>query len=139
MTQNESPALGVAPQAGPEITKSSEQQHFKSNNNSHPSRNQSRRIDFAAINRAALARLPDILVRWLPDGRCRGHEYVARNPRRADRHAGSFSVNLVTGRWADFASDARGGDLVSLAAYLFDLPQGAAARRLAEMLGVEHA
>ena len=39
-------------------------------------------VDFAAVNRAALGRLPDILARWLPGGRIEGHEYVVRNPRR---------------------------------------------------------
>jgi hypothetical protein len=47
-------------------------------------------------------------------------------------------VNLVTGRWADFAVDARGGDPISLAAYLWGLSQSEAARRLALMLGVHH-
>ena len=32
---------------------------------------------------------------------------------------GSFSVSITTGVWADFATDDRGGDLVSLYAYLF--------------------
>lgn len=93
-------------------------------------------IDFAAINAAALRALPLILPRWLPDGRRRGREFVARNPTRADAHAGSFSINLVSGKWADFATDARGGDPISLAAYLFGLSQVDAARRLADMLGV---
>ena len=49
-------------------------------------------IDFGAVNRVALPYLPDLCARWLPDGRRRGHEYVARNPLRADQHPGSFSV-----------------------------------------------
>ena len=96
------------------------------------------KIDFETINRAALARLPDLCAHWLPDGRQRGNEYIARNPLRADRCAGSFSINLCTGRWADFAIGARGGDPVSLAAYLSGLGQADAARRLADMLGVQH-
>lgn len=95
------------------------------------------RPDFARINRAALARLPDLLARWLPDGRRQGGEWVARNPTRTDRHPGSFAVNLTTGRWADFATGDKGGDPVSLAAYLHRLSQGDAARWLAEMLGLE--
>ena len=65
-----------------------------------------------------MAVLPALLRRWLPDGRIEGNEYVARNPRRSDRRLGSFKINLRTGRWADFAFDARGGDPISLAAYL---------------------
>lgn len=96
-----------------------------------------RRIDFDAVNAAALASLPALCARWLPDGRRSGQEWIARNPKRADRRPGSFKVNLETGRWADFAvEDARGGDPVSLAAYLAGSGQAEAAARLAEMLGV---
>jgi hypothetical protein len=75
--------------------------------------------------------------RWLPDGRRSGQEWVARNPTRADRHPGSFKVNLVTGRWADFATGHVGGDAISLAAYLFGLSQVDAARRIATMLSID--
>ena len=92
--------------------------------------------DFTAINKAALRVLPALVARWLPDGRQQGREWVARNPRRVDRHPGSFRVNLRTGRWADFAlADVRGGDPVSLAAYLSGQSQSDAARALADMLG----
>jgi hypothetical protein len=93
-------------------------------------------IDFAAINGAALSMLPSLLAHWLPGGRRQGREFVARNPKRGDRRPGSFAVNLTTGRWADFATCDRGGDVISLAAYLFGLSQGQAARHLAEMLGI---
>jgi hypothetical protein len=92
--------------------------------------------DFDAINRAAMAALPAVLSRLLPGGKRDKHEYVALNPRRADRHAGSFRINMRTGKWADFATKDRGGDPVSLVAYLEDLSQPKAARLLAKMLGV---
>jgi hypothetical protein len=95
----------------------------------------SRPADFATINGDALANLHAILRRWLPDGRVIGREYVARNPTRMDRQPGSFKVNLETGRWADFAPGDKGGDPVSLAAYLACCSQSEAARRLAQMLG----
>lgn len=94
------------------------------------------RIDFAAVNAAALARWPDLLRRWLPDGRIEGREYVARNPRRVDRRPGSFKINLHSGRWADWATGDKGGDPVSLAAYLAGCGQAEAARELAAMLGL---
>lgn len=94
------------------------------------------RIDFAAVNAAALPALPTLLSRWLPDGHQVGIEWVARNPRRADRRPGSFKVNIRTGKWADFATGDRGGDPVSLAAYLSGLPQIDAARQLGQALGV---
>jgi hypothetical protein len=95
-----------------------------------------RRIDFASVNSAALRELPALLARWLPDGRTQGREWTARNPRRADRRAGSFRVNLRSCKWCDFATGDKGGDPISLTAYLFDLKQSDAARRLADMLGV---
>lgn len=94
------------------------------------------KLDFERINAASLPVLPALAARWLPDGRREGHEWVARNPRRADRRAGSFRVNLQTGRWADFACEAKGGDVISLAAYLSGASQADAARELAKMLGV---
>jgi hypothetical protein len=103
---------------------------------SRPVARGSQRPDFTAINQAAMAVLPGLLRRWLPNGRTEGHEYVARNPRRCDRHHGSFKINLRTGKWADFACDARGGDPVSLSAYLSGLSQTEAARRLSTMLGM---
>jgi hypothetical protein len=93
-------------------------------------------LDFSAVNEAARRELQSLLSRWLPDGRVEGTEYVARNPRRVDRHLGSFKINVRSGRWCDFATDDKGGDPVSLAAYLFGLSQIEAARRLADMLGV---
>jgi hypothetical protein len=94
---------------------------------------------FRAVGAKALRRADDVLQRLLPDGVFEGCEYVARNPKRADRHLGSFRINLDTGAWADFALDdpkARGGDLISLAAYLHNLTQFEAARNLAHMLGM---
>ena len=99
-------------------------------------KNERRLIPFEEINRASLARAEDIVRRWLPDGRREGHEWVARNPRRADRRVGSFKVNLVTGKWGDFATGDVGGDLVSLAAFLFAMTQGEAGREVARMVGV---
>ncbi len=96
------------------------------------------RLDFDSINRAALASLPALLRRWLPNGLLVGREYTARNPRRADRRPGSFRINVNNGKWADFASGDRGGDVVSLAAYLSGTGQAEAARSLAGMLGVRH-
>jgi hypothetical protein len=94
-------------------------------------------LDFGQINRAALGALPELLARWLPGGRREGWEYVALNPTRCDRHLGSFRINLRTGRWADFATGDKGGDPVSLAAYLSRLSQCEAAEKLAGMLGIE--
>jgi hypothetical protein len=92
-------------------------------------------IDFAEVNRAALAAFPVVLARILPDGKRVGAELVALNPRRGDRHLGSFKINRHNGRWADFATGDKGGDPISLVAYLANVSQAEAARLLARMLG----
>ena len=93
-------------------------------------------LRFDEINAIALSSLPSLLSRWLPDGVLSGREYVARNPTRSDRTKGSFKINVKTGRWCDFATGDRGGDPVSLAAYLFGLSQKEALYRVAKELGV---
>jgi hypothetical protein len=103
----------------------------------HPRQRYKYDLDYRAINAAALARLPELLARWLPNGRLEGHEYVALNPKRDDYSLGSFKINLKTGKWSDFATGDAGGDVVSLAAYLAGTSQAEAARSLAEMLGVD--
>lgn len=96
--------------------------------------------DFSAINRAALPVLETLCVRWLPGGRRVGAEWVCGSLR--GEAGASMKVRLKgprRGCWADFASDARGGDVISLAAAIYGITQTEAAERLAEMLGVEGA
>jgi hypothetical protein len=95
-----------------------------------------RQIAFRRIADAALRHADVVVRRWLPNGRREGVEWVCRNPRRDDRRPGSFKINLINGRWADFAHGARGGDLIGLASYLYKIPPGEAAKRIAEMIGV---
>jgi len=97
----------------------------------------SRRLDFAAVASTALSRARILVPEWLPAGKLKGHEWLSINPTRGDRNSGSFSVNLDNGKWADFATGDRGGDLISLAAYLRGVTQGRAARELARELGVD--
>jgi hypothetical protein len=92
-------------------------------------------IGYDEINRAALAAFPVVLARLLPGGKRVGAELVALNPRRVDRGLGSFKINRYNGRWADFATGDKGGDPISLVAYLADVSQGEAALLLARMLG----
>jgi hypothetical protein len=93
-------------------------------------------VDFAEVNRAALATFLAVLRRLLPEGKIVGREFVARNPRRADRHPGSFKINCMTGRWKDFATGDGGGDPISLVAFLAGVSQSEAARLLAQLLGM---
>ena len=96
-----------------------------------------RRIAFARIAEAALNCADPLVRRWLPDGRREGAEWCALNPTRPDSRKGSFKVNMITGRWSDFATGDAGGDLVALAAFLFKLKQGEAAIKVAGMLGID--
>lgn len=96
-------------------------------------------IDFKRIASLALAAADTLVPQWLPDGKRSGAEWCALNPTRGDGKAGSFSVNLASGVWADFATGDKGGDLVSLYAYLHGLNQGEAGRAVAAMVGATDA
>lgn len=92
-------------------------------------------IPFEAINSAALSRYPRLLEIWLPGGRLIGREYTCANLQGGP--GDSMKVNIVTGAWADFASDDRGGDPISLHAAIHGLGQGDAARELAREFGID--
>ena len=67
-------------------------------------------------------RILSLVSSWLPRGKKEANDWVAYNPNRADRHLGSFRVNLENGKWADFAvQDAKGNSLASLAVYVFGI------------------
>ncbi len=92
-------------------------------------------LDFAAINAAALPHLETLCQRWLPGGKRIGLEWTCGSLR--GETGTSCKVNLRTGRWADFASGDKGGDVVSLAAAVHQIGQGEAARNLARMFGID--
>lgn len=89
------------------------------------------------IRTVALRNALTICKRIVPGGRVVGAEYVVKNPNRADRNAGSFKINLRTGQWADFATNERGGDLIALVAWRYNVRQSEAAVRLAAFLSPE--
>jgi len=93
---------------------------------------------FVRVKTAAQPRLLEIVQHWLPGGQLLGREYVVRNPQRADKRPGSFSINTRTGAWADFATGDKGRDIISLAAYLARCSQSEAAFKMAGMLGVRY-
>ena len=79
---------------------------------------------------------PLTIVSYLcPHGKREGHEWVALNPTRSDTKPGSFKINLRTGKWADFSTGDRGGDLISLWAYIKGATQYEALRELHNWLG----
>jgi len=84
-------------------------------------------------NAIALEQLADLLRLWLPGGRVEGKEYVCASLRGGQGR--SCKINLTTGLWADFATEAKGGDPVSLYAAIHDLHQAEAAKEIEDALG----
>jgi hypothetical protein len=93
-----------------------------------------RKVDYAEINDRLLPMLPSLIAEWLPAGRKEGREYVCGDLQ--GNSGKSLSINLATGRWCDFATDDKGGDIVSLYAALKGLRQSEAATELSERHGL---
>lgn len=97
-------------------------------------------LNYAAINRAALARWPEVLARLLPGGKPEDNEWLVGS--LCGEVGRSLKVRLRgdrVGAWCDFATGEKGGDPISLAAAVAGVSQSEAARRLARMLGLEGA
>lgn len=88
------------------------------------------KIDFYQFNRQLIPYVLPLLQWLLPNGELKNQEYVALNPTRHDRHLGSFRINTCTGKWADFATGDKGGDFISLWAYVRGISQIDAVREL---------
>ncbi len=94
------------------------------------------RLNFKKVADTALARIDDVLAKWLPGGRYQGKEYVVLNPTRDDQKPGSFTINRDKGVWLEAATGDRGGDLISLIAYLERANQVEGCKRLGHYLGL---
>ncbi len=92
-------------------------------------------VDFNRVREESLNRIGSLVPNWL-NGKQQGHEFVALNPTRADNKQGSFKINMNTGEWADFATDDKGHDPISLYAYLQGIDYPDAARELAKQFGI---
>lgn len=95
------------------------------------------KLNYVFIKEQALSHSHTLLKTWLPNGVVKAHEYIALNPTRHDRNLGSFRINMRSGIWADFATQDRGGDLISLLAYLDHSSNSQAARKISAFLGLE--
>ncbi len=93
---------------------------------------------FEEVNAAAQGRIESLVRGWVSKARKNGDNLFSLNPTRADKKVGSFCINVRTGVWADFATDDKGGDIISYFAYLNGLSQIDAAKELADRLGVPH-
>ena len=86
------------------------------------------------VNKHLLSQAESILSNWLT-GETRGEEFIAINPCRDDSSEGSFSINLASGIWKDFAvEEFSGPDLVSLYMALHDLDESSALDELEKNL-----
>lgn len=103
-----------------------------------PTDNKPKYPTFAEVKAAALRAIAQVLARWLPGGKITdgGTEYTVPNPRRADKHGGSFKVSLSKGTWCDFATGDKGGDLIDLVRYLDGGTDVEACNKLADFLNV---
>jgi hypothetical protein len=72
------------------------------------------------IDRMLITQMERLARELAPDGERHGAEWVALNPGRSDTRKGSFSINLRSGVWKDFAAGQGGKALpgLSLVAYL---------------------
>lgn len=91
-------------------------------------------MDFRGLADRLLADADRLLAQWLPNGKRQGTEYKAGSV--AGEAGTSLSINLRTGRWADFATGERGGDLIDLYAAIHGLELGEAYRELDGSPGV---
>lgn len=92
-------------------------------------------INFAALAEALLSRAHDLVLSWLPGGVLNNREYKCGS--LSGGKGRSFSVNLDNGRWADFNTEDKGGDLISLYAKINGLDMGKAAVEIARKEGLE--
>ena len=93
------------------------------------------KIDFQEVKRLTRGYEEILLWRLLPQAQKKCHEYVSLNPTRPDRHLGSFRINAHSFKWADFATGDRGGDIISLWAYIRQITQLQAAKEIMQILG----
>ena len=92
------------------------------------------KIDFAKAKCAARGYEEILLRRILPHAVKQGFEYVSINPTRSDRNLGSFRINAHTYQWADFATGDKGGDIISLWAYIRQVSQLKAAQEIIKIV-----
>lgn len=96
-------------------------------------------IDFQKVREESINQIDSLVNQWL-QGERQGHEFLAINPTRSDKKAGSFNINLDTGVWDDFADGSINpklkADPVGLYAYLHNLTWADAARELAIQFGM---
>ncbi len=89
-------------------------------------------IDFQDLAAYSLRYITELVPEWLPGGRMQGNEWVCGSIRGGP--GDSMRVNMSTGMWADFATDDKGGDMISLLACVDSIKQIDSAKILVQKL-----
>lgn len=84
--------------------------------------------DFKSLNSRLQPYWESILITNAPGGKVVGNEYKASGINGGSGR--SFSFNLVSGKWADFATGDKGNDVIAYYALVKSVSQGEAAKEL---------
>lgn len=90
---------------------------------------------FEQVKAALAPRLPEVLAELLPGGRVSGREYVCAS--LLGGAGTSCATNLETGKGSDFATGESWGDVIALAAKVWNMRQGEAAQELARLYHID--
>lgn len=85
-------------------------------------------LDFQGLAAQLLQSSEAYLSQWLPAGKRRGNEYLCGDLYGSEGE--SLSINIATGKWADFATGDKGGDLISLYAAIHGIQPSEAYKQL---------
>jgi predicted P-loop ATPase len=88
------------------------------------------KLDFPGLASYLRSRSRELIPQWLPGGKMSGKEYEVGSLN--GEKGKSLKVNVDTGMWADFSTQDKGGDLISLYAAVERIDQKEAFNRLAE-------
>ena len=90
-------------------------------------------MDFKEVATRSLPQAMNLLTSWLPGGKLIGSEFTCGSLQ--GESGKSLKVNVKSGRWSDFASGDKGGDLVSLYAAIRGISQQEAMYAVASEIG----
>lgn len=79
------------------------------------------KLDFEGLARTLLSQCRVFLPQWLSGGKLIGVEWTCGD--LSGKAGNSLKVNVHSGKWADFASGDKGGDLISLYAAIHSIDQ----------------
>jgi len=95
-------------------------------------------MNYTYIASQALTYWPRVVNALGLKGRLDKGNYLALNPTRNDKTIGSFVLDTKRGRWCDFATGDKGGDLISYVAYCRGIKQSEAAQYITHLLGANN-